>query len=199
MRNEILTLLILASPGACRTCPEAPDLSTPERTLDTFQRAFACDQKEIEFRCFSDSAKAGFHHLAGYAIGREIFRQENRVELIWLKLSDLTEHTRVTYDPGGNSATANIDTPNGGLLVELVNEPEYKLYHPDGTVTYEYADRITGEFAGTLQVAVSIADRDLRDFEHKPIQRVEIRSRWVIAGLPSLEQAQAASQQSNAP
>ena len=199
MREQILILMILTSLGACTTCPEAPDLSTPEKTIDTFHRAFACDLKEIEFRCLSDSAKAGFNHLSGYSIGREYFRQENRAELLWLQLTDLTERTRVTYDPGGNSATARIETPDGELLVVLVNEPEYKLFHQDGSVTYEYADRITGEYGENLQVTILIADRDLGDFERKPIQRVEIRSRWVIAGLPGLEQAQAASQPNQTP
>lgn len=195
-------LLWLAVAGGCASCPDRPDLASPEQTIRTFQRAFACDLREIEYSCLSDGAKAGFNQLDGYSIGREIIRQQHQMDVLLLKmdLSDLSERTSVSYSEDGNEAIARIDTVGAGEVeVLLVNEPEYKLFHPDGTVTHEFANLVSARFGPSNQVAVLIGDLDLGDVERKPIQRVEIRSRWVIAGLPGLLEAQEASQQRNAP
>ncbi|MFH0945843.1 MAG: hypothetical protein V2A76_11645 [Planctomycetota bacterium] len=198
---RIVILLCLAVTGGCASCPDGPDLATPERTIRTFQRAFACDMREIEFRCLSDGAKAGFSHLAGYSIGRDVFRQQRQMDVLLMKmdLADLSERTSVSYDEDGNTAIARIDTGEGEVEVLLVNEPEYRLFHPDGTITHEFANRVSARFGPRNQVVVLIGDEDLGDVERKPIQRVEIRPRWVIAGLPGLPEAQEASQQRNAP
>ncbi len=179
---------MLAAAGCA--CPQDVDLRTPESTLDSFRQAFSCDDAaDLEYRCFSSDVKQAFGGLSAYAVGREVFRREHPLLVAYLGLSDLEERIAVAYGEDGNSAVASIDTGEGVLEVLLVNEPEYLLAHPDGSVTREYADRVTARRAGSDQVLAVIQDRDLPAEPVKPIQRIELRSRWVIASLPGLDQA----------
>lgn len=179
---------VLAAAGCA--CPQDVDLSTPQGTLDSFRQAFACDDAvDLEYRCFSSDVKQAFGGLSAYAVGREVFRREHPLLVAYLRLNDLQERIAVVFNEDGNSAVATIDTGEGFLEVLLVNEPEYLLVHPDGSVTSEYADRVTARRCASDQVLAVIQDRDLPAEPLKPIQRIELRSRWVIASLPGLDKA----------
>lgn len=185
-----LAALALTFAGCTAPCPERVILDTPRDTIESFHRAFACDDRELEYRCLSEDVREAFHGLPGYAIGRAWFRQEHAALVLLLSFSELGD--RLSVEPGAdpNRALARIRAGDGEeLRVPLVNEPEYLLYHPDGSTTRMYADEVLAQRLGPSEVAVAILDRDLKSIADKPIERIEIRSRWVIADVPGLAEA----------
>lgn len=184
----LISLLVVTLPG-CLSCPDDVDLSSPERTIESFQQAFACDEKVLEFRCFSDQVRASFNGLAGYTIGRQVFRQDNQTVILLLRLSDLGERTRIEEDADGNRATAFVDTGDGILEVALRNEPIYRLTVAGEEEFEEFAETVRVQYGPPGTVAVMIHDPDVAEAPRKPIKRIEIETRWVISGLPGLEQA----------
>ncbi len=190
MRFATFLLAIAVSSPGCRTsCPETVDLSTPEATIRSFHRAFSCDDKELEYRCFSDDVKRSFGSIFGYSIGREVFRRENEVLVLLLEWTDLDGRIQVEMDKDGNRALARVDAgAESSLLISLQNEPEYRLHFADGSELHEFADRVTAkQFEDSVLIA--IYDRHLAGEPRKPIQRVEMAPRWTLAGVPGLEAA----------
>ncbi len=189
------TLAALVWTTGCSSCPPEFQLDTPEHTLATFRGAFECNKTEMEYRCFSDGVKSSFGGLAGYEIGSAIFKAENGPLLFLLKWGPEGPAPVIKYIGDGSRARATFDTLPGdafgqAFTVELVNEPEYWLYYANGEVTNGYADAVTVVRDGKDIVRFTLRDADLGKPLPNPIQRGEIRSRWVIDGIPGLSDAQ---------
>jgi len=187
-----LLLIAMFGLAGCKTVPcptiETRDawLDTPEHTIDTFVRAFACDDAVVEYACFSDSLKRSFNTFAGYKLGRSVFREENRLQVLALRWADLSEYTAVTLQKDGRSAIARItveDQPE--LSVLLVNEPRYFMVFADGERVEGYATHAQVEFYGDEEVLLALRDPAVE----KPLERpvlLEVESRWVIRDLGGL-------------
>lgn len=188
MRHLLAIVLCWFTVG-CRSCPPEAQLETPQQTVATFRAAFACDARDLEYRCFSDRVKASFGTFAGYSIGREVIREENGALLLALQVSDFEERVKVEVRPDGRQADAWIDTGEGSPLhLLLVNQPEYRLFYADGTDSVGYAESARGEWLARDAIQVTLVDKYL-ERRSKPPYLVEIRSHWVIDALPGLEGA----------
>lgn len=196
MRILAFTLLLalpsLAGTG-CISCwisgPEDVDLSRPERTLTSFQRAFTCDRPVLEYRCLTDEVKTSFGSYAGYKIGRDILRDENSLAVLLFGAADLEERTEIALWKDGNRATARIDLGDDTVEVLLFNQPLYRLFHEDGSVTEGFASELVADlpFPGILRIL--LRDKWLAEEPTAPFSRVEVETRWVIAAIPGLDSA----------
>lgn len=187
-------LLLIAMLGLCGCqrvpCPtlETKDvwLDTPEHTIDTFVRAFACDDAVVEYACFSDSVKRSFNTFAGYKLGRAMFREENRLQVLALRWADLSEYLTVSLRPDGRSAIARItieDQPE--LSVLLVNEPRYFMLFADGQRVEGYATHSQVDFLSDDDVLLVLHDPEIEKPREQPVL-LEVESRWVIRDLGGL-------------
>lgn len=184
-----LLAITLTAAGCCSAPAPEVDLGTPRATIESFHRAFVADDREDEYRCFSDDVRNRFGNILGYSIARGVFRAENQLLVRLLQWSDLEGRLETTISPDGLHAVASID---GGedepILVALAYEPTYLLVHPDGQETEGFAGAVKAVWRGT-EVLVVLRDPVLGEEKPLPVQRVEIRPRWVIEDVPGLAEA----------
>lgn len=182
--------------SGCRLpCPDSaaePELlreglSTPERALDTFVRAFACDDAYTEYACFSDSVKRDhFNGFAGYKLGRSVIRDENRLQMLALRWTDLAEQATVELRPDGSTAVARISLDGQPeLVVLLANEPRYFMVFRDGTKVEGYATDAQVEIFSRDEVLLALRDPSMERPKTRPVM-LEVQSRWVIRDLGGL-------------
>ncbi len=190
MRTSVPLLAIaLAAAGCCQTPEPEVDLSTPAATIESFHRAFVDDDRQDEYRCFSDDVRNRFGNLLGYSIAREVFRAENQLLVRLLEWSDLEGRLETTLLDDGLHAVARIDAgADEPILVGMAYEPTYLLVHPGGEVTEGFARRVKAVWRGKEVLAV-LSDPVLGEEKPRPVIRVEIRPRWVIEEVPGLEDA----------
>ncbi len=188
--------LCFALTGAigCSSCPPPLELDTPEHTLATFRHAFECDQPDMEYRCFSEGVQGAFGGLAGYQIGSAIFREENGTLVFLLKIGPDGPPPTIKPVGDGSRVRATFDSlPTDAfgqsLTFELLNQPEYILHYANGEEVHDFADSVVAVREGKDQVRITLRDADLGKPLPVQIQRVEIRPRWVIDGIPGLMQA----------
>jgi len=189
MIRVLILLLAASSVTACGSTRPVVDLSTPARTIESFHAAFAADDEEAEYKCFSDEVRGRLGHAIGYSIAREVLRAEHPLIVSVIGWSDLEGRLETEIAEDGVHAIATIEAGDGDPIeVDLVYQPAYLLVHADGEVTEGYATGLRSAMRGS-EVLVVLRDPFLADETPRPIVRVDIRPRWVIQNVPGLEQA----------
>lgn len=182
-----LALALMPALGACTNCPPCADFSVPAKTLQSFQRAFDCDDERAEYACFSSAIKTRFGGFPAYSIGRTMLKDERSRAARLSRFVDIADRAQIDLSRDHRRARASIDVGDDApLIVVLVDEPEYLLHHEDGEMTRGYARRV--EYSprpGGFDALVREPDFEV---EHEsPVIGVEIRPHWVIDELPGIE------------
>jgi hypothetical protein len=199
VRGASLALLLLAAAGSggCaffdRDCDRPFDKSEPGLTIETFHRAFRCDDAEQEYRCFSSAIKRRFGTFTGYSLGRDILKSKDPLAIAFIKNADLDGRVRITIEPDGIHALARIDIgEDRPLEVRLLFEPEYRLHHQDGKTSIGLAQHSTAT-SRESGVVIEIVDPGIELESRARIVRADLSPRWVIDDFPGLSDAIAAA------
>jgi hypothetical protein len=190
----LLAIVALSTTAGCASdCGRPAAQDSPLATIETFRRAFVCDERTVEYGCFSSRVKRAFGGFPAYSIGRATIRESNPLLVRFLDTVDLRARTTLVPRPDGLGAVATIDVGDGSALVlSLVVEPEYRLFHSDGAETHGFASdlAIRGNDRG---FRVEVLDADYEPMSKSPPRRAELRERWVIDDFPGLDAAFAAA------
>ncbi len=193
---------LLACAALSTGCAECSgyDRTTPENTITSFHRAFSCDNADEEYRCFSEHLKQSVGSLGSYSIARAYLREKDPLAVRFIANRSLDGRVHLAREAGGNRVKATIDLgADPPLVIELVNEPEYIVYHPDGRKTHGFARNVVidalEEDKGRFRI--EIVDPDLEVTSKKPGETIELFQHWVIDAFPGLDSAIAATHRGN--
>lgn len=124
--------LVSALAASCRSADVAEySLATPEKALDSFQRALEAGDYEHEYLSLSSELKRELDlSYNTYTLGRGSFLRQHRDEVRLFRRSEIA---RVTYS--ADRRTARVELSAGESLGEivLVNEPHYEWVVDDGS------------------------------------------------------------------
>lgn len=192
-----LLLLAAASSGGCHLfgagCDRPYERGEPALTIESFHRAFRCDDPEQEYRCFSSAIKRKFGTFAGYSLGRDILKSKDPLAVRFLQNADLDGRVNVRIERDGLHALARIDIGEATPLeIRLVYEPEYRLHHQDGSKTEGLAQFVTSTVRES-GIVIEVVDPGIELESRSQVMRTELLPRWVIDDFPGLGDAVAAA------
>lgn len=195
VRGAIRALLLFAAAGSSgcsffvRDCESTFEKSEPRLTIESFHRAFRCDDAEQEYRCFSSAIKRRFGTFAGYSLGRDILKSKDPLAVAFIRNADLAGRVQIAIDRDGVHATARIDIGESRPLeIRLLFEPEYRLHHQDGKTSIGLAQHSTAT-ARESGVVIEIVDPGIELESRSRIVRADVSPRWVIDDFPGLSDA----------